>query len=246
MFAILGLGGLLFLIPWLSVVGKERKRAGAVESTRRPEVPFREVMAMPAMWGILFGTFCYGYFAYFCITWLPVYFVEERELSLTAMGVYTLFSFGGLAGMAMLAGWAADRMIARGGDPVRVRRGFTIAGFALGATELLGVCVDSEPWALFFAVFSLIGLGLATSNYWALAQTLTPGSAIGRLTGFQNCCSNLAGIAAPIVTGWLKQKTGGYLAPMVAVFVVLLAGMAAFVFVVRPEYARVRPSSPLA
>jgi MFS transporter, ACS family, D-galactonate transporter len=241
MFAVLGLGGLLFLIPWLSAVPDDRKRAGAVDAARLPEAPFRRVLAMPAMWGILFGTFCYGYFAYFCITWLPVYFVEERGLSLTAMGIYTMFSFGGLAAMAMLAGWAADRMIARGGDPVQVRRGFTIAGFAVGATELLGICVDSEPWALFFAVFSLAGLGLATSNYWALAQTLAPGSAIGRLTGLQNCCSNLAGIAAPIATGWLKHKTGGYLAPMAAVFVMLLAGMAAFVLVVRPEYARIRP-----
>ena len=42
---------------------------------------------------------------------------------------------------------------------------------------------DSVPVALFFAVFSLSGLGLATANYWALTQTLIPGGAIGRIPG---------------------------------------------------------------
>lgn len=240
MFAVLGFSGLLFLIPWLALASDDKSTAPPApdaEHARRTGASFGAVMAMPAMWGILFGTFCYGYFAYFCITWLPIYFVEERHLSLRLMGVYTMLSFGGLAAMATAAGWAADRIIAHGADAVRVRRAFTVAGFALGATEVLGMCVDSQFWALFFAVFSLSGLGLATANYWALAQTLVPGTTIGRITGFQNCASNLAGIAAPLITGWLKQSTGGYLAPMAAVCLILLAGLATFLLLVRREYA---------
>ena len=40
-----------------------------------------------------------------------------------------------------------------------------------------------------------------------------------------------------ILTGWLKQKTGGYDAPMQAIWFFLLLGIAAYVFLVREKYA---------
>jgi MFS-type transporter involved in bile tolerance (Atg22 family) len=81
---------------------------------------------------------------------------------------------------------------------------------------------------------SLAGLGLATANYWALTQTLMPGAAIGRIAGLQNTASNLAGIVAPFLTGWLKQTTGSYEAPMQAIWLILLTGVSAYLFLVRP------------
>jgi nitrate/nitrite transporter NarK len=90
--------------------------------------------------------------------------------------------------------------------------------------------------ALFFAVFSLSGLGLATANYWALTQSLFPGAAIGRIVGVQNCASNVGGIVAPLMTGWLKQATGSYEAPMQVIWVLLLIGVAAYLVLVRPRH----------
>jgi nitrate/nitrite transporter NarK len=130
-----------------------------------------------------------------------------------------------------------DRMIRRGSNPVKVRKAFTIAGFLVASTEVFGAMSDSVPVALFFAVFSLTGLGLATANYWALTQTLIPGGAIGRIVGIQNCAANIPGIVAPIVTGWLVQKTGSYEAPMQAIWVFLILGVAAYLFLVREQYA---------
>lgn len=189
------------------------------------------------MWGIIIGTFCYNYFVYFCMTWLPAYFAESRHLSLTKSGAFTGFSFGGMATVATLAGWAADTMISRGADPVRTRKMFTIAGLMVASTELIGAFSSSNQVALTFAIISLSGLGLATANYWALTQTLMPGAAIGRISGIQNCASNLAGVVAPLVTGWLKDYTGSYAAPMYAVGVLLLAGVLAYTFMVHARYA---------
>lgn len=238
MFVMLGLGGLVWLAFWLSLV-KDDDRQLEREQARQSgvaHVPFTRVLASPVMWGIIIGTFAYNYFVYFSMTWLPAYFVEARNLSLASMGWYTMFSFGGMATVAALAGWVADRIIARGGDPVRVRKAFTIAGLLVASTEVIGARSDSQAVALCFAVFSLSGLGLATANYWALTQTLIPGAAIGRIVGVQNCASNLAGIVAPMATGWLKQATGNYEAPMQLVWVLLLVGVAAYVFLVRVRY----------
>jgi ACS family D-galactonate transporter-like MFS transporter len=239
MFVLLGLGSLLWLIPWLTLVDDDDRQIEKAAKAAGPKagISFARLLASPVIWGTIVGTFCYMYFVYFCMTWMPAYFVEKRHLSLDSMGLYTFFSFSGMAAVAALAGWAADWMIGRGGDPVGVRKAFTIAGFVIASTEVFGAMSDSVPVALFFAVFSLSGLGLATANYWALTQTLIPGGAIGRIVGIQNCAANLPGIAAPLLTGWLKQKTGSYDAPMQAIWFFLLLGIAAYVFLVREKYA---------
>ena len=87
----------------------------------------------------------------------------------------------------------------------------------------------SSSVALFFAVFSLAGLGLTTANYWALTQTLIPKAAVGRIIGTQNCAANLHGIVAPLLTGWLMQTTGSYKAPMQVIWLFLIIGIAAYV-----------------
>ena len=239
MFLVLGLGSLLWLVPWLGLVRNDDRQIerAAAKASSAPAVSFARIMRSPVIWGTIVGTFCYMYFVYFCMTWMPAYFVERRGLSLGSMGLYTFFSFGGMAAMAAVAGWAADRMIARGWRAVPVRKGFTIAGFLMASTEVIGALSDSVSVALFFAVFSLTGLGLATANYWALTQTLIPGGAIGRIVGVQNCAANLPGIVAPLVTGWLVQKTGSYDAPMQAIWLFLILGVAAYVFLVRERYA---------
>ncbi|MCC6392667.1 MAG: MFS transporter [Bryobacterales bacterium] len=238
MFIILGLGSLLWLIPWLILVkDDDRQLEAAAKKAGGKPVPLTRLLRTRLTWGIILGAFCYNYFVYFCMTWLPAYFAESRGLSLSKSGAFTGFSFAGMAAVATLAGYIADRMIARGADPVRTRKLFTIAGFLLASTELVGALAKSNDVALAFAIVSLSGLGLATANYWALTQTLMPGASIGVIAGVQNCAANLSGIVAPIVTGFLKDITGSYAAPMFAVGFLLIVGVAAYVFLVRAEYA---------
>ena len=97
---------------------------------------------------------------------------------------------------------------------------------------MFGAAAVSPQFALFFSIFSLAGLGVATANYWALTQTVVPGAAIGRIGGLQNMASNLAGVAAPILTGWLIQTTGSYEAPMQAIAVLLLIGAGSYALLV--------------
>ena len=233
MFYLTGLVSVVWLIPWLLLVPREEtKPTPAQTAVAKSEIPFWQVFRRPTIWGILLGTFCYSCYLYFCITWLPAYFREQRNLPLRLMGLYTMFSFAGMAITTILSGWAADRLIARGGDAVRVRKTFTIVGLLLAATEVFGAAATSAETALFFSIFSLAGLGVATANYWALTQTVVPGAAIGRIGGLQNMASNLAGVAAPILTGWLIQTTGSYEAPMQAIAVLLVIGAGSYALLV--------------
>jgi MFS family permease len=246
MFVILGLGALVWLLPWSLCVQDDRGTRGTDQPAQAGAagVPMKQMLASPVLWGTVIGTFCYMYFVYFCLTWMPAYLSEARGLSLGSSGLYTTFSFAGMAVMSIAGGWMADRLIGRGRAPVKVRKAFTIAGFLLASTELIGAGSASLDVALFFAVVSLSGLGLATANYWALTQTLISSSSIGRVVGIQNFAASLAGIVAPILTGWMVDKTGSYSASLQTVLFFLALGIAAYVFLVRETRVPQAPRIP--
>ncbi len=240
MFFLLGVGGLVWVIPWMLLAGADQPSKQNTGGSTNAAEPLGALFRTRAMWATLIGTFCYNYFLFFSLTWLPAYLVESRNLSLSSMSVYTMFSFAGTGTVAILAGAAADWMIRRGASALNTRRWFTIAGLLAASTEVFGAMSESTSVAIFFAIFSMTGLGLATANYWAITQTLLPGVAPGRVAGIQNTALNLAGIVAPIITGWLKQITGGYTAPMQTIWVVLIIGVAAYLFLARESQPQLR------
>ena len=236
MFVISGVVSLLWLIPWFLLVRDEISSPNG-KNAGKGVVSWVALLRTPVMWGTCIGTFCYMYFVYFCMTWMPTFFNERYGLSLTASGWFTFMSFGGMATVAILGGWAADRLISRGYNPVTVRRYFTIAGFVLGCSEIFGAFSGAGSMALFWVVFSLCGLGLATANYWALTQSLTPGNAAGRVAGIQNTAANVAGVAAAWFTGILVEKTKHFDAPLMAIGFWLVIGICCYSFLVREKYA---------
>ncbi|WP_246792402.1 MFS transporter [Burkholderia perseverans] len=240
MFVATGLVGLLWLVPWLLMVRNDLPgRAELAAADRRARtVGLGEILASPVVWGGMITNFCYGYFTFFCMTWMPAYLVEQRGLSIGRSGIFTFFSFAGIAIVAALAGWAADRLIARGHDAVRVRKAFIIAGFVGGCTVLLGAHARSLSMALFWNVLSLSLLGLTTANNLVLSRlTLIPRQAIGLVTGVQQVATSLAGGVAASLSGWLLHVGHGYALPMRVILVLLLVGAAATAILFRPQWA---------
>ena len=238
MFFVTGGIGLLWMIPWVFGVRDDADDDRTFKRRTASSVTFGAILASPLVWGAMIVNFCYGYFTFFCMTWMPAYLVEQRGLSLQQSGLYTLFSFSGIAIVAVIAGWAADRMIARGGDPVFVRKAFVIAGFFGACTVLLGAHATSLGMALFWNVFSLSFLGLATANNLALCRlTLIPKPAIGLVTGVQQVATSLAGGIAASLSGWLLAISGSYDLPMLVIFVFLLIGAVATWGLLRPRFA---------
>ncbi|HEJ2439299.1 TPA: MFS transporter [Burkholderia multivorans] len=240
MFVATGLLGLLWLAPWLLLVRNDLPSRESLRHARRTarSVSLGSVLASPVVWGGMITNFCYGYFTFYSMTWMPAYLVEQRGLSLAQSGLYTFFSFVGIAVVAALAGWAADLVIARGGNPLVVRKSFTIAGFCGGSTVLLGAYAHSLDMALFWNVLSLSLLGFTTANNLVLSRlTLIPREAIGLVTGVQQVATSLAGGVAASLSGWLLHVSNSYDLPMMVILVFLLIGAVATLTLFRPEWA---------
>lgn len=249
MFLIMGVGGLVILIPWMWWVKKDDiaalsrpareaiQKASPTQDSKLQTVSTREILRSPVIWGTVLGTFCYMYFVYYGMTWMPQYFGQKLGMSIKDMSWYPGVAFGGMAVMIWIGGAAADWFIRRGYDPITVRKGFTILGFSFAATQTLGAYTDNTDLMLVIAVVSMWGLGLATANYWALTQTLIPGGSIAMVVGIQNTAANLAGIVSAILTGWLIDQTGSFDLPIKTIGVWLVLGILGYIFLVRRKYA---------
>jgi MFS family permease len=240
MFIVTGVAGLVWLLPWLLMVRSDFPDSNelATRKKRAASVPLRNLLASPVVWGGLMTNFCYAYFAFYCMTWMPAYLVEQRGLSLKQSGFYTAFSFCGVAVTAALSGWLADRLIARGYDAVVVRKSFMVVGFIGGMTVLFGAYAPSVRMALFWNVLSLTLVGLVTTNNLALVKlTLIPKQAVGLNTGLQQVATSLAGGVSASLSGWLLHVSHSYTLPMMAIFMFLLLGATSTVVLMRRKWA---------
>ncbi len=240
MFLVTGIVGLLWLVPWLLLAKNDFPSKGQLANAKHNagSIRFSNLLKSPVVWGGMINNFCYGYFIFYCMTWMPAYLVEQRGLSLQQSGLYTFFSFAGIAIVGTASGWAADRLIARGNDAVLVRKSFVVAGFIGATTVLLGAYAATLQMALFWNVLSLSLLGLVTANNTTLCKlTLIPKPAVGLNAGLQQSAGSLAGGVSAGLSGWLLHVGGSYTLPMMAIFFFLILGATNTVIMLRRKWA---------
>jgi MFS family permease len=234
LFVATGVGALIWLIPWLLLAPAGRPGEPGKPRRAQTAAPHWSVLfGMPTFWGITFGAFFYSYFSYFCLTWLPSYLVMERGYSFLKMGAYTAAPYVGTVAVSFTSARLADRLIARFGRPMIVRRYFVAGGFMLGSVILLLLVFRSSTAVLAVLICSLSGIGLASSNYWALTEAISPAPIVGRVIGYQNMIASLAGLCAPILTGFLVERTRSFDKPILFAGGALLVAAAAYLILLR-------------
>jgi MFS family permease len=173
-------------------------------------------------WATFSGLFCFNYAFYFLLTWLPTYLVTERHFSMRMMAFFAALPFAVTAAASLLCGWLSDRWILAGATPSRVRKGLLVSGMILCALLLPVSAAAPHSVAMILLSVAFFGIGMVTSNIWAITQTLAGPTAAGQWTGLQNSIGNLGGVVAPIVTGWIVNQSGSFFLAFVAASVSLL------------------------
>jgi MFS transporter, ACS family, D-galactonate transporter len=237
-FLSIGVASLLWLVPWFIAAPK----IGSVSSMRaRYQGPgFFDVLRKKDAWGTLLGLFCSNYAWYFMLTWLPQYLLMERHYSTRMMALTGWLPFCATAAGASVGGCLSDAWIRRGASATLVRKTFVVAGLAGCAVFLLPAAIVADQLAaMSLLILAAFIYGLFSGNLWAVTQTLAGPLAAGKWTGIQNCAGNLAGIAAPVVTGFIVERTGSFYFAFVWVCVNLVIGALSYLFIV----GRVEPVS---
>jgi len=193
--------------------------------------------------GCCLGFFCFGYYQYLLVTWLPDYLVRVRHLTIVAAGAYASLTYLVWGLSAPLGGWISDRLIRRGWNETQVRKGVITAAFSTGLLLIPAALVASVQSAIpLITAASLVGL--STANILVTFQCCAPHGQVGVWTGMGNFIGNIGGILSPLVTGVLISRTASYFPGFALAPVVLLAGLLSYWFIVRELKPLERSSSP--
>jgi len=206
-FLALGLGSLLWLIPWLRWMPE---RTDAHARIPKQSIALADLLSHRSLWGTCIGLFCGNYSLYFLVTWLPFYLVRGRSFSLHHMAQVGALMFLVFAVSATVWGKLSDRWIAAGDSVTLVRKGLMVVGNAGFGLFLMASVI--APTSLLLVALCLAGvfLGMSNSNLWAITQILAGPRIVGRWVGVQNFLGNLAGGIGPTLTGFLIDRTGGF------------------------------------
>ena len=236
MFAITGLGALIWVPGWLLAAPPDRPSSEreAEEKSREAAAPrpwtWSMLLRNGTFWAMALATFLASYYWYFVLTWVPSYLVISRGFTTLGMGKVLSTALLIMAGVNVVAGRFADKMAAAMGV-FRARLWFAVLGY-VGTGAMLLLLVTDRTWSLPVLTFSLCATGIGNSTYWTMVQHASPRHLVGRSVGFLNTVSVLGGVVAPIVTGWLlgPQKHFGPaifvagVCPIVAALFLLGAG----------------------
>jgi MFS family permease len=236
MLALVGFSALLWLIPWI-VVFPSGLRSPARRDHSRPRVSFGRsawvLISNRNLIGICLGFFCFDYYWYLLVNWLPDYLVTVRHLTIMKAGLFASLPFFVFGVSEPLGGWIADSLTRRGVSETLARKGVITVAFLMGLLLIPAALVENVSAAILLIMAASL-VGLATGNLMAVLQACAPPAEVGLWTGVENFAGNIAGSIAPLTTGFLISWTGSYFPGFALAAVTLVAGLLAYWFVVGP------------
>jgi len=227
-FLILGLGSMLWIPFWFKWAPRSpreiRQHSGGV-------VGAWAILVKRDAWATFAGHFCSNYFWYFVLTWLPFYLVRERHFSLSKMATIGAGAYMMTGAVTTLTGLISDRLIARGATPTLIRK--TCMGVGMGFAPVIVVValVPDRATSMVFLLLACMSYGIYSSSHWATTQTIAGPLAAGKWSGLQNFIANLAGVVAPLITGFVVDRTGQFFWAFAIAAAVALIGAVVYVFV---------------
>ena len=190
------------------------------------EVPTREALTDPRVlalsvvyFGIVFGLYVLAFFLPQVIEGFQEQF--GTTFSLLEVGLVTAVPYA-FAAVAMVL-WA------RHSDRTGERAGHVAVPVFVGAVGIAAALYTDSPWAVMACItVCAIGVYAAIPVFWQLPTRLLTGVGAAAGIALVNSFGNLAGFAAPYVTGWLEDWTGSFRTGMwVVAALMVLAGLIA-------------------
>jgi MFS family permease len=245
MFFLVGFLALVWLLPWLlafpSPIPNPAVALPAQEGTIQRPRSWKLTMDRNLL-GCCLGFFCYGYYQYLLVTWLPDYFVRVRHFTLLEAGAYASFTYLVWSISAPLGGWISDRLLRWGWNETRVRKGVLSVAFSTGLFLIPAALIPKATSAVpLVAAASLVGG--STANLLATFQCCAPRGQVGAWMGMGNFIGNIGGVLSPLLTGILISRTGSYFPGFALAPLVLIAGLLSFWFIVG-ELKPLEPTVP--
>jgi ACS family hexuronate transporter-like MFS transporter len=143
--------------------------------------------------------------------WMPDFFNRQFGLSGVDLGPPLAVAYGGAAIGSLIGGLVPSRLLARGHDLNRVRKGVLLASALLVLPVPLALEANNYWIAVGILALTLAAHQGFSTNLFALIADVTPQAKVGRVTSFGAFCGNLGGMAIAKIAGLTLAAGLGYL-----------------------------------
>lgn len=235
MFFIISSVGIIWAVVWYiffrdkpeesKYVNEAEKKLIARPSLNQAEhkkkfVDWRFILTHPALIANNIAYFAFGYMLFFATLWLPGYFLSQHGLNLKSVGWYLTIPW--LVGAIFLkAGGILSDYLYRKTGSGRLSRSHLIWISQLLAAVFFVLLSFTNTLGLSLLFLSLaLGFGLMPQPAFFSVNIDVAKERAGSAQGITSSCLSVAGVIAPILTGWLIDLTGNYQGAFL-----LLAGM---------------------
>ena len=211
-FHVLAALGLAWGLLWL-LVGREGEGADAPRKMEGalPRIPYRRILRQPTIVACFLMKFVAYWGLALILTWLPVYL--QRGLGYESIASGRLYAAVIAVGMpiSIVGSALVRRMLARGVSTRNARGRFSAVMVALGGAAFVTLWLADWPPAV---RVMLVGFTLGVSQVMyaigpALLAEVVPASQRAPILAIDNSIASVAGVLAPVVTGFIVQGMSG-------------------------------------
>jgi ACS family D-galactonate transporter-like MFS transporter len=217
----------------------QRERAFIADGGARPEAAVRAAKGASLLYlvrqkkviGVSIGFASYNYTFYLLLTWLPSYLSSAMHIDMLHSAFYTAvpWLFATIVEL-LVGGWLVDALVQRGRNSIRVRQAVLIGGTSLGLGILGAAFSATTAVALFWISVSIGGLSAAAAVGWSIPALIAPNESVGSVGGIMNFVTQISAISAPIVTGYIVDRTHSFAWAFGVAAIYLAVGVASYIF----------------
>lgn len=175
----------------------------------------RTLLRSPDLWRTTVAYFCFVSVFYGVVTWLPLYFMQERGVTTIEMGWLSAIPWVGAFAGSLVGGWIVDRLL--GGNPLPVMIGGSIFT-ALSLAVFAWLPVGFAAMLLLLLQFGFF-VGVTPAGFMTYPIRLASRKIYPVGMSIMNSGGNIGGFVSPLLAGMLLDAFQGFF----AVFVYLVA-----------------------
>jgi len=185
------------------------KQTAAARQATAPRL--RDHLKSPTIIATSVGFFSFTYVLYFFLSWFPMYLVKVHHLSVEHMGLVSVIPWvSGSIGLAA-GGIICDYVLKITGNALLARKSVLVVNLLVTAVCVaLAGKVDGLVAAVSLMAVGVFFLYTTTSVYYAIVLDTVAKQSVGAVSGFINLVANLAGVVAPLLTGYVLSWTGSF------------------------------------
>lgn len=177
---------------------------------KESHIDWNFILTHPTLIANNIAYFAFGYMLFFATLWLPGYFLSQHGLNLKSVGWYLTIPW--LVGAIFLkaGGFLSDWLYKKTGNG-RISRSHVIWISQLFAAIFFVLLSFTSSLGLSILFLSLaLGFGLMPQPAFFSVNIDVAKERAGSSQGVTSSCLSLAGILAPLLTGWLIDLTNSY------------------------------------